>query len=79
MTTVAERYSVSSNYLARICEQLKVPRPPRGYWARRAVGQVGEQPPLTPLDPGDETMWIRGGGESLSTASSIRVIPAQTA
>lgn len=30
MTTVSKRYGVSSVYLARICEQLRVPRPPRG-------------------------------------------------
>lgn len=30
MTTVAQRYGVSANYLARICERLVVPRPGRG-------------------------------------------------
>jgi Zn-dependent peptidase ImmA (M78 family) len=31
MTTVAKRYDVSSNFLARICERLHVPHPLRGY------------------------------------------------
>jgi len=60
MTTVAQQYEVSSNYLARICERLKVPRPPRGYWQQRAVGRSEPLPPLPDLDPGDETEWVRG-------------------
>jgi hypothetical protein len=60
MTTVAKRYGVSSNYLARICEQLKVPRPSRGYWQQKAVGQAVEPEPLPELDPGDPTRWQRG-------------------
>src|SRR5260221_5267187 len=34
MTKVAERYGVSSSYLAQICSRLNVPRPSRGYWAQ---------------------------------------------
>src|SRR5262245_21784326 len=60
MTTVAEQYEVPSNYLARICERLKVPRRPRGYWQQRAVGRSEPLPPLPELDPGDETEWVRG-------------------
>jgi hypothetical protein len=48
MTTVAEQYGVSSNYLARICEELKVPRPNRGHWARRAAGQYPLKVALKP-------------------------------
>ncbi len=64
MTTVAERYGFSSNYLGRICERLKVPRPPRGYWQRLAVGKEDSQTPLPELDPGDEFEWVRGTGFS---------------
>ena len=39
MTTVAARYTVSSSFLARVCERLGVPRPPRGYWAQLQVGK----------------------------------------
>ena len=60
MTTVAKRYGVSSNYLARICETLKVPCPPRGYWRQPAVGQDVDQEQLPELVPGDETVWQRG-------------------
>ncbi|HVY31029.1 MAG TPA: hypothetical protein VHB79_30950 [Polyangiaceae bacterium] len=60
MTTVAKRYDVSSNYLARICEQLNIPRPSRGYWAQRAAGAKVEVPELPEPDPGDDVEWIRG-------------------
>lgn len=61
MTKVAKGYGVSSNYLARICEQLNIPRPPRGYWAQHKVGKAPKQPPLPETQPGDEVEWTRGG------------------
>lgn len=60
MTTVAQRYGVSSNYLARVCEQLKVPRPGRGYWQQLAAGQKVARDALPEPDPGDELAWRRG-------------------
>lgn len=61
MTTVARRYEVSSNYLARICERLNIPRPGRGYWQQRAVGVDVEPDPLPDVEPGDEIEWARDG------------------
>jgi hypothetical protein len=61
MTTVAKRYDVSSNFLARVCEQLNVPRPARGYWAQLKVGRAKKKPPLAEARPGDELEWTRGG------------------
>jgi len=61
MTTVAQRYNVSSSFLARICTRLNVPRPPRGYWAMFAVGRKMKQPPLPTVKPGDELEWARAG------------------
>ena len=63
MTTVAKRYHVSSSFLARVCERLGVPRPPRGFWAQRAVGIKLEQPPLPKPAPGSELEWVRDGSE----------------
>lgn len=57
MTTVAKRYGVSSSYLARVCKWLRVPRPPRGYWAKLAVGKAMPQVPLPEPEPGDELEW----------------------
>ena len=39
MTTVAQRYKVSSSFLARVCQRLSVPPPPRGYWPKLKVGR----------------------------------------
>jgi hypothetical protein len=60
MTTVAKRYEVSSNYLARICEQLRVPRPSQGYWQQLAAGRTIERAQLPEADPGDKVVWKRG-------------------
>jgi hypothetical protein len=59
MTKVAVRYRVSSNFLARVCDRLRVPKPPRGYWARLAAGEAMERPDLPAALPGDETEWVR--------------------
>ena len=61
MIKVASRYEVSGSFLARVCERLNVPRPPRGYWAQLAVGKACARPPLPPAQPGDELEWSRDG------------------
>jgi hypothetical protein len=61
MTTVAKRYDVSSNYLAQICDRLRVPHPLRGYWAQLDVGKAPPRPPLPEALPGDEVEWARDG------------------
>lgn len=57
MIEVAKGYDVSSSYLARICSDLRVPRPGRGYWARRAAGKSVSKAPLPKARPGDEQIW----------------------
>ena len=61
MTRVAAGYGVSSSFLARVCERLNVPRPPRGYWAQLAVGKTRRKPKLPEARPGDELEWSRDG------------------
>jgi len=39
MSRLAAAYGISGNGLAKICDRLKIPYPPRGYWAKKAVGQ----------------------------------------
>ena len=36
---LATQYGITGTGLAKICARLKVPRPPRGYWAKKAVGK----------------------------------------
>lgn len=59
MLAVAQRYQVSSSFLARICRRLRVPCPPRGYWAKKAAGLKPKTPPLPHPEPGDELGWSR--------------------
>jgi hypothetical protein len=61
MTTVAKRYDVSSSFLARVCEQLNVPRPGRGYWQQLQFGRAPQQLPLPTPRPGEELEWVRDG------------------
>jgi hypothetical protein len=44
---VSKRYGLSDTGLAKICERLLIPRPPRGYWAKKAAGKA--VPPLPEL------------------------------
>ena len=76
MTTVAARYGVSSSFLARVCTDLAVPRPPRGYWAKLAVGQRATKPALPSAGPGDRLEWARGQGPSRQRRE-LPVAPAQ--
>lgn len=46
---VAPKIGVSDVALAKICQKLSVPRPPRGYWARLAHGHAVTKPPLPKL------------------------------
>jgi hypothetical protein len=55
MTKLAKRYGLSDVGLAKICKKNKIPRPTRGYWARR---QAGNPPKRTPLPPGDSNKII---------------------
>lgn len=62
MMKAGERYGVSGSYLARVCTSLNVPRPPRGYWTKLAVGKAPPQDPLPALLPGDAASWNEKGG-----------------
>lgn len=61
MTKIAERYGVSSSYLARIFTNLNIPRPPVGYWAQVAVGKRKTPPALPDAQPGALIAWSRNG------------------
>lgn len=47
---VAKRYGVSDAAIAKGCKALGIPKPPRGYWAKKAAGlKVPSRPPLPKL------------------------------
>jgi hypothetical protein len=49
VSAVAEKYGISDRGLAKICNKMGVPVPPRGYWARIRSGQKVKKPALPKL------------------------------
>jgi ankyrin repeat protein len=65
---LAKEWGLSGRGLAKACRRLRIPVPPRGYWARVAAGQNLGRPRLPSLPPGQaEVIVIRAprpaGGE----------------
>jgi hypothetical protein len=56
---LAESFGVSGSYLARVCTTLNIPRPPVGYWQKKAVGKADLRPELPPALPGDQIVWAK--------------------
>ncbi len=55
MVQLAKSYAISDVGLAKLCRKHDIPRPARGYWARR---QAGQSPRQTPLPNPDEDYEI---------------------
>lgn len=52
---VARNYGISDVALSKVCQQLQVPKPPRGYWAKKGAGRpVQRRPKLGPLPRGQD-------------------------
>ena len=69
MRTLARRYGCSDRGLAKACERYRIPVPPRGFWAKVAVGQRVHRPALPKLTAGE-----------LQTLPSVELpIPSQRA
>ncbi len=49
---MAKEHGISDVALAKICRKLSIPRPGRGYWARRAAGKAVKVKALPPLPDG---------------------------
>lgn len=76
MTKVAEKFEVSGSYLARVCTELRVPRPERGYWAKLAVGKAPQRPALQEPLPGDPVVWSRTEGFPAPALPKPRLTPS---
>lgn len=48
MSRLAATYGITGNGLAKICDRLTIPYPPRGYWAKKAAGKKVVQYRLPP-------------------------------
>jgi hypothetical protein len=80
MTKVAEKFSVSGSYMARVCSVLAVPRPERGYWAKLEFGKAPSRPALPEASPGDQLFWSQNGDVPASRFRAVTATsaPAQT-
>ncbi len=45
---VAVRYGISDVALAKVCRLLQIPKPPRGYWAKKVAGKATPRRPKLP-------------------------------
>lgn len=57
-SSLAKEYGISGSMLARICTLLNIPRPPRGYWAKRSAGHKVPRQKLPKLKEGLRDSWI---------------------
>lgn len=71
ISKLAVTYRVSGTYIARICRELKVPTPGRGYWAKLSAGKNPPKDALPKYRAGDPTMWIR----SITSSRFTDVMP----
>ncbi len=46
MSSLAREFAMSDVGLAKLCRRHGIPRPGRGYWARRTAGQTVKKPKL---------------------------------
>jgi hypothetical protein len=67
ISKLAGTYNVSGSCLARICRELNIPTPGRGYWAQLKAEKNPAQADLPPLRVGDPARWIRSVTSSLYT------------
>ena len=81
-TIVAREFRVSDVAVIKVCRKLNVPRPPRGYWARRRYGYaVMDAPPLPARNdetPSEHTFTAavdRPAGTSRPMGPAIVAIP----
>ena len=72
MTKVAEKFSVSGSYMARVCSVLAVPRPERGYWAKLEFGKAPARPALPEALPGDPLFWSQNGDIPASRSGPLQ-------
>lgn len=73
-TTVAARYGITSTMLAKVCHKLRVPTPPRGYWAKKAAGQRVVPARLPKLERGQPTSHTFSQGAQPSAAEPDAVV-----
>lgn len=72
MLRIGERLGVSSSYMARVCTELRVPRPAPGYWAQVEFGKKPARLSLPDARPGDVTKWSPGSSLGTNERAAVR-------
>lgn len=72
MLKVAEKFGVSATYLARVCTELRIPRPGRGHWAKLEFGKPSAKSELPAARQGDVTDWRPGDAIGTTERSKRR-------
>jgi hypothetical protein len=67
---LAQRYGMSNVGLAKICRKHDIPRPPRGYWAKKEFGKAPPKIPL-PNPKNDYNIEIRDPSERRTRPSPV--------
>jgi len=72
MVRVGEGLRVPPADLARVLTELRVPRPPLGYWTQLEAGKAAPRPELPPSRPGDLTEWRPGAQVKTSVRATAK-------
>lgn len=74
ITTLAKRFEVSPNGLAKICDRVDIDRPPKGYWASQPDPE--SLPPLESIANADDIIQI-GGKRHSARRRQTRLSPEE--
>ncbi len=77
LSSVAAELGMSAGGLAKICDRLDVPYPPRGYWARRRAGRPTEKPPLPGAPPDSPSHILLDAQGNTSRRTRLRKTPEE--
>lgn len=78
LNALAAEFGISGNALAKICDRLLVPHPPRGYWSGAARTRMAPKPPLPPPPPGSEADVVISSQRARSRRTRTRLsLPAR--
>lgn len=73
--SVALRFGLTANGLAKLCDRLDIPRPARTYWSK-PTGQRGPRTPLGPAPDGVQSDVVVGGDKPVVRRKRTRLSPA---
>ncbi len=73
LSALAAEFGISGNGLAKICDRLLIPHPPRGYWSSGLRSRTQERPPLPPPPADCDTDVVISGRRAPSRRSRTRL------